>query len=171
MIFHEVADYTDVFYKKNAEKLLKYKEDNYAIKLNEQDSSFEFLYNLLSLKLKTLWEYLDNALAKKWIRHFISPAGVLILFIFKRDSSFYFCVDYQTLNKIMIKNHHILPLINEILNQLIEARWFIKFDLKNAYYQLCIRHNNEWKTAFHTQYNHFEYIIILFNLFNVSAIF
>ena len=71
----------------------------------------------------------------------------------------------------MIKNHHVLPLINEILNWLIEVRWFIKFNLKNAYHWLCIRHSNEWKTAFCMWYDHFKYIIMLFNLFNASVTF
>ena len=65
IIFCKIADYTDVFFKKNAEKLLEYEGDDHVIKLNEQDSSFESLYNLLSLELKTFWKYLDDALIKE----------------------------------------------------------------------------------------------------------
>ena len=65
IIFYEVISYTDMFFKKNVKKLLEYKKDNYIIKLNEQNSSFEFLYNLLSLKLKTFQEYFNNALMKR----------------------------------------------------------------------------------------------------------
>ena len=54
IIFCEIADYTDVFFKKNAGKLSEYKGSDYIINLNEQDSSFEFLYNLSSSELKTL---------------------------------------------------------------------------------------------------------------------
>ena len=54
IIFCEITDYINVFFKKNAEKLPEYEGNNHVIKLNEQDFSFEFLYNLLSLKLKTL---------------------------------------------------------------------------------------------------------------------
>ena len=54
IIFCEVIDYTDVFFKKNAEKLSEHKKNDYIIELNEQNSSFRPLYNLLSLKLKTL---------------------------------------------------------------------------------------------------------------------
>ena len=171
IIFYKIIIYTDVFFKENAEKLSEHEEGDHAIKLNEQDSFFEPLYNLSSSELKTLQKYLNNALAKKWIRHFISSAGASVLFIPKRDSSLHLCINYQALNKITIKNYHALPLINETLNQLIEARWFIKFNLKNAYHQLHIRHSNEWKTAFHTWYNHFEYMIMPFSLFNVSATF
>ena len=54
MIFYKIADYTDVFFKENAGKLSEYEKDNHVIELNEQDSSFKPLYNLSSLKLKTL---------------------------------------------------------------------------------------------------------------------
>ena len=54
MILYKVADYTDVFFKENAEKLSEHGGGDYAIELNEQDSPFEPLYNLSSLELKTL---------------------------------------------------------------------------------------------------------------------
>ena len=171
MIFHKIIDYTDVFFKENAEKLPEHEEGDHVIELNEQDSLFGPLYNLLSSELKTFQEYLDNALMKGWIRHFISPAGASVLFIPKRDSSFHLCVNYWVLNKITIKNHHALLLISEILDWLIEVRWFIKFDLKDAYHWLCIRHDDEWKMAFCTWYDHFKYIIMLFDLSNVPATF
>ena len=171
IIFCEIVNYTDVFFKKNAGKLSEYKEGDHVIKLNEQDSSFESLYNLSSSELKTLQEYFNDTLTKEWIRHSISSAGVSVLFIFKRNSDFHFCVNYWVLNKITIKNCHTLSLISETLNQLVKVRWFIKFNLKNAYHQLCIKHDNKWKTVFHTKYDHFEYIIMSFDLFNVSATF
>ena len=134
IILCEIINYTDVFFKKNIRKLSEYEESDHTIELNEQDSPFKPLYNLLSLELKTLQEYLNNALTKRWIRHSTSPAEASVLFIPKRDSGLYLCVDYQALNKITIKNHHALSLISETLDQLVEARWFIKFNLKNAYH-------------------------------------
>ena len=116
IIFHKITDYTDVFSKKNAEKLSEHEKGDHIIELNEQDFPFGSLYNLSSLKLKTLQKYLNDALTKRWIRHFINPAEASVLFVPKRDSSLHFCVDYQVLNKITIKNHHALLLISEILN-------------------------------------------------------
>ena len=121
--------------------------------------------------MKTFWEYLNNALVKEWIRHFISPAEASVFFILKRNSGFHFCINYWMLNKITIKNCHTLLFINETLNQLIEVRWFIKFNLKNVYHWLHIKHSNKWKMAFHTWYGHFEYMIMLFGLFNVPVTF
>ena len=65
IIFHKVINYTDVFFKENAGKLLKHEKDDYVIDLNEQDLPFESLYNLSNSKLKTLQEYLNNALTKR----------------------------------------------------------------------------------------------------------
>ena len=61
----KIVDYADVFSKKNAEKFSKYEEDDHVIDLEEQDSFFRSLYNLLDLKLKTFREYFDDILAKK----------------------------------------------------------------------------------------------------------
>ena len=54
IILCEVTDYIDVFFKKNAEKFPEYKEGDYAIDLDEQNSFFKSLYNLSSSELKTL---------------------------------------------------------------------------------------------------------------------
>ena len=44
-------------------------------------------------------------------------------------------------------------------------------DLKNTYYRIRIRKGDEWKTAFRTRYDHFKYLIMSFDLINVSATF
>ncbi len=41
----------------------------------------------------------------------------------------------------------------------------------NVYHRIHIYEDDEWKTAFHTQYKHFEYQVVSFNLIKVSAIF
>jgi len=43
--------------------------------------------------------------------------------------------------------------------------------LKNVYHHFRIQHEDEWKMMFCTHYDHFEYIIMLFNLINASVIF
>ena len=65
MILCKITDYIDVFFKKNAKKLPEHEEDDHVIELNKQNSSFESLYNLSSLKLKTLQKYFNDALTKK----------------------------------------------------------------------------------------------------------
>ena len=47
----------------------------------------------------------------------------------------------------------------------------MKLDLHKVYYQIWIKKNDKWKTAFWMKYKHFEYIVMLFELKNVSIIF
>ena len=56
----------------------------------------------------------------------------------KKDNSLRLYVNYQGLNKVIIKNQHSLPLINKTLDRLVKARIFIKLDLKDTYYRVCI---------------------------------
>ncbi len=108
---------------------------------------------------------------KKWIQHSVSSVEILVLFILKNEESLCLCVDYRDLKKIIIKNCYSLLLISETLNCLSKVKMFIKLNLKNAYYCIRIKKNNEWKTVFCIYYSHFKYIIMSFKLINVSATF
>ena len=80
-------------------------------------------------ELKALWEHLDDALGKGFIRPSNSPAGAPILFVRKKDGSLRLCVDYRGLNSITRKNWYPLPLIGDLLDQLQSAKVFTKIDL------------------------------------------
>ena len=48
---------------------------------------------------------------------------------------------------------------------------FTKLNFHDVYHWIRIHWDDEWKTAFHTYYEHFEYLIMLFDLINASVIF
>ena len=52
-----------------------------------------------------------------------------------------------------------------------QAKRFTQLDLTSTYYQMKIKKDDEWKTAFHPWYGHFEYQIMPFGLSNASASF
>jgi len=166
----KLKKYKDVFLTESADKLSLHEDHDHAIEIIAK-SSYELLYNLLNTELVTLKQYLNDVLAKEWIKHFISSTDAFILFILKKNNSFHLCMNYWNLNKIIVKNHHSLFLISETLDRLSKVKQFIKLNLKNVYHHLRIQHEDEWKMMFHTHYDHFEYIIMLFNLINASVIF
>ncbi len=166
----ELKEYEDVFLIKSINKLLLHEDHDHAIEITAE-SSYELLYNLSNTKLATLRQYLDNVLAKEWIKHFVSLTDVSILFIFKKNDSLHLCMNYRDLNKITVKNHHSLSLISETLDRLNRVKQFTKLDLKNVYHRLRIRREDEWKTMFHTHYDHFKYMIMSFDFINASVIF
>ncbi len=166
----ELKEYEDVFSTESVDKLLLHVDHDHAIEITAE-SLYESLYNLLNTELATLRQYLDDVLAKEWIKHFISLTDASILFILKKNDSLRLCVNYRDLNKIIVKNRHLLSLISETLDRLNKIKQFIKLNLKNAYHRLRIWREDEWKMMFRTRYDHFEYMIMSFDLINASVIF
>ena len=169
----EYSDYSDVFSAENAAELPENTGMNeHAIKLEEsKQPSFGPIYSLGPVELETLKTYIKTNLANGFIRPSKSPAGAPILFNRKSDRSLRLCMDYRGLNNITIKNRYPLSLIGESLNRLGRAKRFTQLDLTNAYYRMRIRESDEWKTAFRTRYEHFEYQVMPFGLSNAPATF
>ena len=165
------SDYADVFLKKEVSWLSAHEKHDHTIEINEKEPSYKSLYNLFKTELNVLRKYLDNILEKSWIKHSVNSVSVSVLFVLKKNEDLRLYVNYWDLNCITIKNWHSLSLISEILDQLSETKIFIKLDLKNAYHCIWIWHDDEWKTVFHTCYDHFKYMIMLFKLINASVIF
>ncbi len=88
----ELKEYKDVFLIKSADKLSLHENHDHAIEITAK-LSYELLYNLLNTKLATLKQYLNNVLAKEWIKHFISSIDTFILFVFKKNDSLYLCMN------------------------------------------------------------------------------
>ncbi len=166
----ELKEYKDVFSIKSVDKLLLHEDHNHAIEITAE-SLYESLYNLSNTELATLRQYLNDVLAKEWIKHFISSTDAFILFIFKKNDNLHLCMNYWDLNKITVKNRHSLSLISKMLNRLNKVKQFIKLNLKNVYHHLKIQHEDEWKIMFCTYYDHFEYMIMSFDLINIFIIF
>ncbi|GKC23714.1 putative reverse transcriptase domain-containing protein, partial [Tanacetum coccineum] len=53
-----------------------------------------------------------------FIRPSTSPEGAPVLFVKKKDGSFRICIDYRELNKLTVKNHYPLPMIDDLFDQL-----------------------------------------------------
>jgi len=71
----------------------------------------------------------------------------------------------------MVEKHYPLPFISGLCDQLGQAKMSTKIDLQGAYNLVCIKKFDEWKMAFHTRYDHFEYNVMHFRFTNNLAIF
>jgi hypothetical protein len=89
----------------------------------------------------------------------------------KKDGTQRLCVDYHALNAVTIKNKYSLPRINDLMDQLRQAKFFSKIDLRSGYHQMKIRPEDIYKTAFVTRYEQYEYIVVLFGLTNAPNYF
>ena len=104
---------------------------------------YKSLYNLSQTKLSKLRRYLKDSFQKNWIRYSIFSAKASIFFMSKKNNELRLYVDYRDLNTIIIKNRYFFSLIFETLNRLCELKIFIKLNLKNVYYRLRIKVDDE----------------------------
>ena len=171
-LFKLLKSYKNCFDFKNAKTFFKHEDEDHVIDLIlDAKSLYESLYILSEIEFNVLKNYLLKNLILNCIREFTNCVNALIFFVFKKDNNFRFCVDYKELNTLIIKNKCSFLLIDETLNRFASVVYFIKLDFKNAYYRIKIRKNDEWITTFCIRYDHFEYIIMSFELVNVSVIF
>ena len=57
----------------------------------------------------------------------------------KKDGSLQLFVDYQKLNRVIVKNKYPLSHIDNLFDQSCGACYVSKFDLRSGYHQLRIR--------------------------------
>ncbi|GJX52510.1 putative reverse transcriptase domain-containing protein [Tanacetum coccineum] len=128
-------------------------------------------YRLAPSEMKELSEQLKELSDKGFIRPSSSPWGAPVLFVKKKDGSFWMCIDYRELNKLTVKNRYPLPRIDNLLDQLQGSSVYSKIDLRSGYHQLRVREEDIPKTAFRTRYSHYEFQVMPFGLTNAPAVF
>jgi hypothetical protein len=52
----------------------------------------------------------------------------------KKDWTLILCIDFRQLNKVTIKNKYPLPRIDDLFDQLKDAKIFSKIDLRSGYH-------------------------------------
>ena len=90
----------------------------------------------------------------------------------KKDGSYRFCIDFRvTVNKVAKTDSWPLPLIEETLEHLGEARWFSSLDLASGYWQIPMSEKSKEKSAFVTRLGLFHWNVMPFGLSTAGATF
>ena len=74
-------------------------------------------YRMSIPELTELKIQLQELLEKGYIKPSVSPWGVPVLFVKKKDKTLILRIDYRHLNKVTIKNKYPLPRINDLFDQ------------------------------------------------------
>jgi hypothetical protein len=80
-------------------------------------------------------------------------------------------VDYHALNEVTVKNKYLLPMFDDLFNQLCGACVFYKIDHRSGYHLLKVRECDILKTIFVSRYGLYEFTVMSFALTNAPAYF
>ena len=87
------------------------------------------VYPLPEGQQEALDKFLEEHLAKGYIRRSNSPYASPFFFVKKKDGKLRPIQDYHALNNWTIRNTYPLPLIKELITKLVKKKWFTKLNI------------------------------------------
>jgi hypothetical protein len=92
------------------------------------------IYHYSLLENEEIKRHIQELFHKGHIHPSSSPCGSPIMLVQKKDGTWRLCFDYRALNKIKVRNRYPIPRIDNLLDQLMGAKYFSNIDLKSSYH-------------------------------------
>ena len=168
-------EYADVFSKKKFDTLPERRPWDHKIHLlpgSEQDRKLKGrVYPINATEQIELEKFINENIKSGRIRPSKSPIAAPFFFVQKKDAALRLVQDYRRLNTATVKDSYLLPLIQDVINKVKNAKFFSKFDVQWGFNNVRIKEGDKWKAAFIMSQDLFKPLVMFFSLTNSPATF
>ena len=167
-------EFADVFSAMSSDTMPPERHVDHRLHLEQEPGEvlgYSPLYKMSSEELEAAREYILDNLNKGFIVPSQSPYASPILMARKPGGGLRFCVDYRKLNSITRKDRYPLPLIDEVMARISQAKVFTKLDIRQGFHRIRMHPDSEEYTTFRTRYGSYKYRVMPFGLTNGPATF
>lgn len=144
-----------------------------SIELETKIPVYSKAYHTSMENQKRIDAEVDSLLKANLIRYSSSPYASPVTLAFKKEDGekTRFCIDYRKLNEKVITDKYPMPLIRDIIDNLYDKKYFTVLDIRSGFWHVKVRDSDIAKTAFITQNDHYEWLVMPFGYKNAPAIF
>lgn len=161
-----------VFSRASAESLPAHTEHNLRLDLIPGSELLPEEYRLATAVPTCLRKHLDDLLTKGHIRAGRSAAAAHLLRVpISKTRGPRLDIDYRQLNSRTAKCRYPKPSTVMLKRSSGKGNLFTEIVLRSAYHRLRVAKGDKWKTAFHTPYGTFEYLVMPYELTNAPGAF
>ena len=158
MILEEYYEFLDVFSKEASDTLSEHSKYDHRIQFLEgyKDYGNSLLRAMSEPKLQFVKKFMEKHLKKGFIEASSASCSSSIMLAMIPGRGVQFCMDYRKLNKLIVKDAYPIPLIEETLAQLKNAKVFTKINIWQAFHKLQIAADLEDYTTFSCRFGAFK---------------
>ena len=145
MVPPQYRQYKKVFSEEESHRLPQHQPWDHTIDLKSDapETLRSKVYPMPLNEQQELDNFIQENLAKGYIRHSQSPMASPFFFVKKKDGSLRPVQDYRALNEGTVRNAYPLPLISALLDKLKSAKIFTKLDVRAGYNNVRIKDGDQ----------------------------
>ena len=154
----EYHEFLDVFSKEASDTLSEHSKYDHRIWFLEgyKNHGNSPLRAMFEPKLQFVKKFVEEHLKKGFIEASSALCLSPIMLAVKPGGGVWFCVDFRRLNELTVKDAYLIPLIEETLAQLKNAKVFTKIDIRQAFHKLRMAADSEDYITFSCRFGIFK---------------